>query len=258
MFEDTTPVRVVFGENGEPWFVATDVCSALAISNSRMAVSRLDKDERNTVNIADGNRVNPNVTVISEAGVYRLVFTSRVDGAERFKRWLAHEVLPTIRKTGAYGVPMAAIRQAVAERFLGVGLAPYAKRFPTPFYEGIFRLRGWPWHGPGTPRPGVIASWTNDLVYERLAPELLRLLRERNPMDRDTGRRAAKHHQLLSEDIGHPALAGHLHSVLCIMRSCATWDDFMMQMDRIHPRWGNNLLLPLPVAEDMRLLPEQF
>lgn len=106
-FESNT-VRVVTDERGEPWFVGADVCAALGHTNPSVALGRLDDDERNTLNIADGNRGNPNTVVISEPGVYRLVFTSRVDGAERFKRWLAHDVLPSIRKTGAYSVPSVA------------------------------------------------------------------------------------------------------------------------------------------------------
>ncbi len=102
-FEDHL-VRV-FDVEGEPWFMGIDVCSALEIRNSRDALSRLDSDERNTVVVADGIPGNPERTIVSEPGVFRLVFTSRKPEAERFKRWLAHEVLPSIRRTGAYGGP---------------------------------------------------------------------------------------------------------------------------------------------------------
>jgi prophage antirepressor-like protein len=88
--------------DSQAWLVAKDVCDALSISNSRDAVSRLDDDEKNTVAITDGTPGNPNKTVINEAGCYRLVFTSRKESAERFKRWLAHDVLPEIRQTGSY------------------------------------------------------------------------------------------------------------------------------------------------------------
>eukprot|EP01037_Dinobryon_pediforme_P019538 gene19538-19973_t len=93
----------------EPWFVAADVCRALALANSRDAVSRLDTDEISDVGIADtrskgGATQQRNMTIISEPGVYRLVFTSRTEAAERFKRWLAHEVLPSLRRTGSYSL----------------------------------------------------------------------------------------------------------------------------------------------------------
>ena len=88
--------------DGEPWFVGADVCRALKLGNPRQALSRLDDDERNTVHIKDGNRGNPDRTIINEPGVYRLIFTSRRPEAERFKRWIAHDVLPEIRRTGSY------------------------------------------------------------------------------------------------------------------------------------------------------------
>ena len=92
-------------KDGEPWFVAKDVCDILEISNGRDAVSRLDEDEKNTVAITDGTPGNPNMTIISESGVYALVFTSRKEEAENFKRWVRKEVIPSIRKHGAYMTP---------------------------------------------------------------------------------------------------------------------------------------------------------
>lgn len=97
-------VRVLLDDKGEPWFVAADVCKALGLANPRDAVSRLNPDEKTTVGNPDG-RAGQGAQVlnlVSEPGAYRLVFTSRVEGAERFKRWLAHDVLPSIRKTGGY------------------------------------------------------------------------------------------------------------------------------------------------------------
>lgn len=88
--------------DGEPWFVAHDVCNALDIANGRDATQRLDEDERNTVVINDGIRGNPNKTVINESGLYSLILTSRKPEAKVFKRWITHEVIPTIRKTGGY------------------------------------------------------------------------------------------------------------------------------------------------------------
>ena len=103
VFENTEfgKVRTVVVDN-EPWFVANDVCNALDIANGRDATQRLDEDERNTVVISDGIRGNPNKTVINESGLYSLVLTSRKPEAKVFKRWITHEVIPTIRKTGGY------------------------------------------------------------------------------------------------------------------------------------------------------------
>lgn len=95
-----------FVEEGkqEPWFVAADVCRALEVKNARDAVARLDDDEKNTVVLTDGNRGNPNVTVVSEPGLYALVLSSRKPEAKEFKRWITHDVIPSIRKSGGYGV----------------------------------------------------------------------------------------------------------------------------------------------------------
>lgn len=93
-------IRVVEKDN-EPWFVATDVCKALEIANPTQAVSRLDEDERSMFNIGRQGETN----CVSEPGLYSLVLSSRKPGAKAFKRWIVHEVIPAIRKTGAYMTP---------------------------------------------------------------------------------------------------------------------------------------------------------
>lgn len=88
--------------DGEPWFIAVDVCKALDINNVSMAISRLDDDERNTVSLTEGIPGNPNKTIVNEPGLYALVLSSRKPEAKKFKRWITHEVIPSIRKTGGY------------------------------------------------------------------------------------------------------------------------------------------------------------
>lgn len=95
-------LRTLTDENGDPWFVAKDVCDILGLENSRKATAELDPDEKNTVTISDGIPGNPNKTIISEPGLYALIMRSRKPEAHEFKRWVTHEVLPTIRKHGAY------------------------------------------------------------------------------------------------------------------------------------------------------------
>ena len=98
---DTRAVRVVI-RDGEPWFVAADVCAVLEIQNVTQALSRLDEDEKAMFNIGlSGGATN----CINEPGLYTLVLGSRKPEAKRFKRWVTHEVLPSIRKTGRYEVP---------------------------------------------------------------------------------------------------------------------------------------------------------
>ncbi|MBU8787993.1 phage antirepressor [Bacillus sp. FSL K6-0138] len=93
-------VRTVV-KNGEPWFVAKDVCDVLEIGNPSQALSRLDEDEKNTVILNEGIG-NPNKTIVNEPGLYSLILGSRKPEAKQFKRWITHEVIPTIRKTGGY------------------------------------------------------------------------------------------------------------------------------------------------------------
>lgn len=95
-------LRTLTDEAGESWFVAKDVCDILGIDTNHLGES-LDSDEMNTLRITEGNtRGNPNKTIISEPGLYRLVMKSRKSEAKEFQRWVAHEVLPQIRKTGGY------------------------------------------------------------------------------------------------------------------------------------------------------------
>ena len=94
-------VRVVI-RDGEPWWFAGDVCTVLGLSNVGQAISRLEADEADTITINDGTPGNPNKAIISEAGVYALTLTSRKPEARAFKRWVPHDVLPSIRKHGMY------------------------------------------------------------------------------------------------------------------------------------------------------------
>lgn len=90
--------------NGEPWFVAADVCKALDLNNNRMAIERLDVDEKGVSSI-DTPGGKQELTIVNEPGLYALVLGSRKPEAKAFKRWITHEVIPTIRKHGAYMTP---------------------------------------------------------------------------------------------------------------------------------------------------------
>lgn len=96
-------LRTLTDENGEPWFVAKDVCDVLELSNvSQTLARRLDDDEKSSITLNDGTPGNPNRAIVSESGLYVLVLASRKPEAHEFKRWVTHEVLPQIRKTGGY------------------------------------------------------------------------------------------------------------------------------------------------------------
>lgn len=107
--------------DGDPWFVAADVCAVLNIANPSDAIAKgLDDDEYQQVNgtldTSEGltNSRNPVVLVVSEAGLYSLILRSRKPEAKTFKRWITHDVIPAIRKTGSYS-QAPALPQSYAE-----------------------------------------------------------------------------------------------------------------------------------------------
>lgn len=93
----------VLEQNGEPWFVAKDVCECLAISKHRDAISRLDADERGSVKV-DTLGGKQEMATVNEYGLYSLVLSSRKPEAKEFKRWITHEVIPSIRKYGSFNM----------------------------------------------------------------------------------------------------------------------------------------------------------
>jgi len=103
------PVRTILLDD-EPWFIASDVTAILGYSNGRDAVSRLPERMKG-VGLADTPGGQQKMSVINEAGVYRLVMRSNLMAAEQFQDWLAEEVLPSIRKTGSYAAPALTNRE---------------------------------------------------------------------------------------------------------------------------------------------------
>jgi hypothetical protein len=139
--------------------------------------------------------------------------------------------------------------QAILDRYLRQEFAAWAKRFPDEFYKQMFRLRGWQWRGMRVNRPSVVGKYTNDLVYQRLAPGILEELQKRNPKD-EKGHREGKHHQLLTDDMGVPALQNHLFATTKFMEASATWDQFYRSMQRAFPKLNSNLVLNFPEPDE--------
>ena len=135
--------------------------------------------------------------------------------------------------------------QAILDAYLRKEFAAWAKRFPDEFYQQVFRLRGWEWKGMKVNRPQVVGKYTNDLVWERLAPGIREELETKNPKS-ERGSRRSKHHQWLTEDVGHPALAQHLYGLIGFMRASDSWEQFYRLIQRAFPKRGENLLLPIP------------
>lgn len=114
-YEREKPIRTTMID-GEPWFYAFDVCQALQIANSRDKVSRLDSDDVGLTDAVDSKGRKARMTIVNESGLYALVFQSRTEAAKKFKQWVTKEVLPQIRKTGAYSLH-------------GKGLPAFVRRF---------------------------------------------------------------------------------------------------------------------------------
>lgn len=138
--------------------------------------------------------------------------------------------------------------QAYLEMIVSKDLAAWSKKFPDEFYENIYKLKGWVWPGMSKNRYSVVAKYTNDLVYERIAIGLLEELKIKSPKD-DKGQRKHKLHQWLTEDIGNPLLAQHLHSLIMFQRLAMGngygWVKFKRMVDQVLPRRGSNMELPL-------------
>lgn len=100
------PITVILKDD-DPWFIASEVCAALQIHNHSQAVSRLDDDEKG-VTKTDTPGGTQEVSIISEPGLYRLTGRSNKPAAKTFNRWVCHDVLPAIRKTGRYEAATAA------------------------------------------------------------------------------------------------------------------------------------------------------
>jgi len=128
--------------------------------------------------------------------------------------------------------------QKILDAFISKELAAWIKRFPDEFYSEMFRLKKWNWDSKL--RPGVVGRYTNDIVYERLAPKLVEELKKKNPRNKK-GTTKVRDHQWLTTDVGHPALSQHLYAVIGLMRTCQTWDQFKRLINRAFPKKGDQL-----------------
>lgn len=162
--------------DGEPWFVAKDVCDILEIGNPTMALARLDDDEKQTLRGKENLlslTEDPNITqlaLVNEAGLYSLILGSRKTEAKQFKRWVTHEVLPQIRQTGKYISPNTEQNDkrwkfdftANLLKDFGDSLSPEAKNaLLSNIFEELFGR-------PMLPKPAVRRTITASKLAERL------------------------------------------------------------------------------------------
>lgn len=122
--------------------------------------------------------------------------------------------------------------QELLDEILSESLRRWVKTFPNAYFRELCRLKGVAYRGDMR-LPPYFGHLTNDIVYKRLAPGVLKELQSRNP--RGEGRRKAKHHQWLSEDVGHPKLLQHLGAVVGLMKISDSWDVFKERLDMVAP-----------------------
>ncbi|MFZ2804476.1 MAG: P63C domain-containing protein [Patescibacteria group bacterium] len=135
--------------------------------------------------------------------------------------------------------------QQILEKYITDEWAKWTRMFPDEYYKELFRLKGMPYPYPAKNTPSFIGSWTNDLVYKRLAPGVLKALREKNPR-LSSGSRSRKFHQHLTTDFGTPELKKHLDNLIFLMRACTNWRDFQKLLDKTSPKYDDTIKMDFP------------
>jgi len=132
----------------------------------------------------------------------------------------------------------------ILEAFIAKELQPYVQTFPEDYYRQTFRLRGLSYPNDSVKRPQYFGILTNDVIYRRLAPGVLKELKRITLRD-ENGRAKHKYFQRLTSNIGYPKLRELLGAVVAIMRLSQDWYDFVSKLDQQYPRYGDTIPLPL-------------
>ena len=146
------------------------------------------------------------------------------------------------------------------EAFIAKELQPWVPTFPVEFYEHLFRLRGLPFPTSSVKRPQYFGVLTNEIVYKRLAPGVLKELRAVTPRNED-GRPVAKYFQSLTSNLGYLKLKEHLGAVVAYVRIGKTWAEFMLILNQHYPRYGTRWscrfhMIPRPMrVKESRIVP---
>lgn len=170
-------------------------------------------------------------------------------------RALAHTGIVALvdEATGYQDVRAKDALAKIFTEFLAAERQKWTQTFPLDFYKEIYRLRGWRFEPWNTKRPSVIAGWTDNFVYDRLAPGLTEELRTKNPVV-ETGRRKDKHHQWFNTEKGHPKLKEHISGVIALLRAADNWEMFKRGLDRAYPKFGETIQLPFTDGGDKKTI----
>ena len=135
----------------------------------------------------------------------------------------------------------------ILEKFIAKELRPWVHTFPDEFYAELFRLRGLDFPADSIKRPQYFGHLTNDIIYRRLAPEILERLKEVTPRA-PSGRPKHHLHRRLSDNLGHPKLREHLSAVIAVMKLSSDYDDFIQKLYKVKPPFDE---LPLTFSGDV-------
>jgi hypothetical protein len=218
------------------------------------------------IDYLDGNRVVRGYDASVLAAVCNVWLSAREAGtlqhqqldkamqAEILMRALAETGIVALvdEATGYQAVRPQNALQSYLELVIRRELAAWAKKFPDEFYENIYKLKGWKWPGMAKNRFSVVANYTTNLIYDRLGPGITEELISKSPKN-EKGYRPNRLHQWLSDDIGDPMLATHMHSILMFQRLAIAngygWKRFLHMVDQVLPRRGSTLELPLELTD---------
>jgi P63C domain len=191
-----------------------------------------------------------------QAGALQAQQLPKAQKAELLTRALAETGIVALvdEATGYEKVRPQNALQRYLEILVRKELAAWAKKFPDEFYENIYRLKGWKWPGMGKNRYSVVAYYTRDLVYERLGPGLLKELEGKSPRNEE-GHRPSRFHQWLTDDVGDPLLAQHLHSLVMLQRLALAnghgWHRFLNSVNLVLPKRGKTLEVPNEIGQPL-------
>jgi hypothetical protein len=133
---------------------------------------------------------------------------------------------------------------AILDKYIRDDYRKWTQQFPQEFYKEMFRLRNWTYDEKSIKRPSVLGTYTNNIVYKRLAPGVLKELREKNPTD-EKGHRKQRHHQWLTDNIGIPKLREHIYGAIALMKASPNWGTFLRLLNRAYQRYGDTIEMDL-------------
>ncbi len=169
--------------------------------------------------------------------------------ADILLRGLAHTGIVALvdEATGYQDVRAKDALAKILEAFVSQELRKYLKTFPVDYYKQMYRLNGWEWNVAAVEgkRPQVIGRWTNDIIYDRMAPGLRDELHRLTPRD-ERGKLKSKLFQRLNDELGTSKLSEHLGAVVALMKAADDWNQFIKMLDRAFPAFGS--MLPLPMS----------